>query len=304
MSYEEFLQDFHYLTLAHLNLDAFASYSPGLEKGITWVTDQKHGEWKKGESAGGSVLQSNDFWMNPQFLMNLKLENNIDEKVSLIISLMECGLINRMTPHAKYLGIFKVKAGQPPKKKYLYQDLEPIYFTSSPYRQLSTKLDLHPGSYVIIPCLGNKGEEAKFLVRFYIEGQEDLNFKGVNLNARKKEHKKKVRPKKDENQEDNGGFPNGLPEDYAGDYPEEYPEDYPEENLDENYDDYQGEGYYDDFDFYYDEEYDDEYFQQCEEYDDAQYMEIPEDFVMNIQRVSRVNNSYAHATDSRACLLM
>lgn len=291
-----------------------------MEKSVTWITDQKHGEWKKGETAGGSVLQTQEFWMNPQYLMTLNLQNKIDDKVSLIISLLECGLINRMTPHPKFLAVFKVKEGQPPKKKYLPNDLQPIFFTSSGYRQLSLKLDLQPGSYVVIPCLANKDEEAKFLLRFYIEGQEDLNFKGVNLNARKKEHKKKIRPKKKDDNENNEGYPEGypegvpegfpegdpegypegVPEGFPEDYPEGYPEGYPEDYPDDaNYDDY-----YDDFDAYFDEEYDDEYFQQCEEYEYGQDMDIPDDFVMNIQRVSKVNSSYAHATDSRACLLM
>ena len=59
-------------------------------------------------------------------------------------------------------------------KKYAKSDLVEVYYDSSyvGQREISKRLSLEPGGYVIMPSLFEKDVAMKFLLRIFIEGEE------------------------------------------------------------------------------------------------------------------------------------
>jgi hypothetical protein len=102
----------------------------------------------------------------------------------------------------------RARQGELSGSKYGYNDLEEV-FSPSTYitqRDVTYRLDLLPGCYVIIPSLFEKRMKGKFFLRVYIEGANDtdsnngsglLQFKAQGLNKKKNV---KVETEENENQ--------------------------------------------------------------------------------------------------------
>lgn len=247
------------------------------ESGIKydWIKKQMHGQWISGLTAGGCGNERfEDFWKNPQHLINLKLENDQDDLVSIIVSLIHKDQVKRrLERDGSYensneplnCSVYKKKNGVGSKKKYIYSDLEEVYsgvFYLS-QRELSFKLDLEPGEYVLIPSLFTKNLEGSYLLRVFIEGglSKHISIKNYDLDRKKK---KKV-PVEGINEENGENL-----------------------NIDIGYDE--------------EEEYEDEYENNFEEF------EIPEDLKANLKNFDKllIENQVGNGGEvvSRACLIM
>ena len=144
-----------------------------------WVKKEFVDELIPLENAGGC---GNDdpasFWLNPQFDVALKLPNKVDNKVYMIVSLMQLdytGKENSINFH-----IFKVKEGaiKDSSNKFSKKDLTKIYcneyYTNG--REVTARLNLDPGDYVIIPSTFEPNMEMKYLIRVFLEGRVE-NFR-------------------------------------------------------------------------------------------------------------------------------
>ena len=126
------------------------------------------------------------YWTNPQCSVTLSLKNSVDSKVSLIISLMQTDSARRRAATDGsfdssnvpiHFEVFKVTdSNQGTRtKKYTSDDLDRVY-AGSPYinqRSISARLNLEPGSYVIIPSTFDANVAAEFIVRVFIESSCD-----------------------------------------------------------------------------------------------------------------------------------
>lgn len=215
ITFDEFFKNFERLTFVHTNIAAFASYDSHLNSRVEWITKIMRGSWVKGETAGGfGDNKYEDYFMNPQYLINLQTQNNFDDKVTAIFSLMQCDLTNNVNPELAKIEVFRLNENVPNKKKYIYSDLEQVYYFRGYKRELAIKLNLKPGNYVIIPSLSVKDKEGRFLIRVFIEGKEDVNFKGINLGAKKITKKEEELKREKEKEEES--------DDESDEYDEEY----------------------------------------------------------------------------------
>ncbi|CAF0817426.1 unnamed protein product [Brachionus calyciflorus] len=253
ISLSEFIKNFDELDIVHVDFNAFSD-DTNSESKVNWINKQMIGSWKKGLNAGGCGNDRiEDFWKNPQYLITLKLENNQDDLVSIIVSLMQTDqCAKRLKSDATYensnepinCSVYKVLDGVGSKKKYAYNDLEEIFSHPSyiTQREITVKLDLQPGNYVFIPSLFDKDTEGNYVLRLFIEGgsSNDVKLRGVDLNKKKK-------PKNNESvnqvisNEENGEIISQQEtqeqddEEYEYEYEDEYEDNYEEVEIPEDY---------------------------------------------------------------------
>ena len=108
------------------------------------------------------VFDIAEYFKNPQYPISLKYENENQEKVSIIIFLIQTDTVKRRSMAGRYedsnlqinVSIYKItNSDKGNRRRYSEDDLEEIY-TGPTYlnlRSVSTRLDLDPGDYVIIP---------------------------------------------------------------------------------------------------------------------------------------------------------
>lgn len=176
--------------MVHLNFNAFSAPTNDITN-YKWVKKEFYDELIPFKNAGGC---GNDdlasFWLNPQFDFTLKLPNKVDNKVYMIVSLMQLDerIEKRYLLGANYTGkensinfhIFKVKEGaiKDSSNKFSKKDLTKIYcneyYTNG--REVTARLNLDPGDYVIIPSTFEPNMEMKYLIRVFLEGRVE-NFR-------------------------------------------------------------------------------------------------------------------------------
>lgn len=140
------------------------------------------------------------YWKNPQYNIHLKLENSVDDKVSVIIDLMQCELVKRRLTRGRKeeaiaftiyrvrdkdgLSQHKIEKG----KKFTEDQLEEVgtYGTYMFIRQVCKRFNLPAGDYVIIPSCFHKDVDMKYLMRVYTEGNLGSSVVVSNLNKQKK----------------------------------------------------------------------------------------------------------------------
>ena len=138
MIFEEFIKSFDNLDFVHVNLNAFFSKSSDYNFNVNWYCEEMRGEWSiERKTAGGcGNLNKDDFWMNPQLVINLTLENKNDQKVSTIISLMQTDTLSRrqLETNGSYIGvnlpinfaIYRVKNDEAQSATYKMDQLEKV----------------------------------------------------------------------------------------------------------------------------------------------------------------------------------
>ena len=172
-------------------------------------------------SGEGNYYDQEAYWLNPQYLLNLSSNNKADNKVSLIISLMQTEQVRKRTEtdgtyansnepmafaiyfiNEKNLNI-KILNNQ----KFTNHELKKVG-ASGEYqmqREVTKRFDLAAGSYVIIPSLSRKNKRMKFILRVYVEGDhaDNLDVHGSGLDRLisesliPKEKKKKTKEPKE-----------------------------------------------------------------------------------------------------------
>uniref|UniRef100_A0AAZ3SHN9 Calpain 1, (mu/I) large subunit a n=1 Tax=Oncorhynchus tshawytscha TaxID=74940 RepID=A0AAZ3SHN9_ONCTS len=181
MSFQEFLRQFSRLEICNLTADALS------EDGLShWNTIKFHGMWRRGSTAGGCRNHPNTFWINPQYKITLLEEDDDpeDDEVacSFLVALMQKDRRRYrgqgQDMHTIGFAIYEVRDKQ---NVHLKKD---FFLTHSScarsetfinLREVSNRLSLPPGEYLIVPSTFESGQEADFVLRVFTEKQSETD---------------------------------------------------------------------------------------------------------------------------------
>uniref|UniRef100_A0AAZ3SL79 Calpain 1, (mu/I) large subunit a n=1 Tax=Oncorhynchus tshawytscha TaxID=74940 RepID=A0AAZ3SL79_ONCTS len=183
MSFQEFLRQFSRLEICNLTADALS------EDGLShWNTIKFHGMWRRGSTAGGCRNHPNTFWINPQYKITLLEEDDDpeDDEVacSFLVALMQKDRRRYrgqgQDMHTIGFAIYEVR-DKGCQNVHLKKD---FFLTHSScarsetfinLREVSNRLSLPPGEYLIVPSTFESGQEADFVLRVFTEKQSETD---------------------------------------------------------------------------------------------------------------------------------
>ncbi|XP_074541424.1 calpain-3b [Halichoeres trimaculatus] len=180
MSFDDFKKNFTKLEMCNLTPDTLQG-----DERHTWTVSVNEGRWVKGSSAGGCRNFPDTFWTNPQYRLQLYEEDDDpeDEKVActVVVALMQKGRRKQRHQGAKFLTIgfslYEVpkemcgKNQHLPKDFFLYTASKAKCKTYINLREVTERIRLPPGEYVIIPTTFEPHQEGEFILRVFSEKQ-------------------------------------------------------------------------------------------------------------------------------------
>lgn len=182
ISYEDFLTYFDDVEICILSADSLTDdlYKKQSSK---WGLMTFEGNWVEGVSAGGCRNYPANFYQNPQYVMTLTETDKNDDKCSVVIALLQkhrrsrkdLGLDNlpigfaiyRVTPKdlaLKPLGMNFFKTNRVAGDSPAFMNI----------REVSFRLKLPPGQYLIVPSTYEPNQEAEFLIRIFSQTSTSL----------------------------------------------------------------------------------------------------------------------------------
>ncbi|XP_056104214.1 calpain 1, (mu/I) large subunit a isoform X1 [Rhinichthys klamathensis goyatoka] len=183
MSFSEFLRQFSRLEICNLSPDALSD-----DDLSHWNTIKFHGAWRRGSTAGGCRNHPNTFWINPQYKITLLEEDDDpeDEEVacSLLVALMQKDR-RRHRRHGQDMHTIGFALYEIPEEYAGCQNVhlkKDFFLTNSSsarsetfinLREVSTRLSLPPGEYIIVPSTFEPSQEADFVLRVFTEKQSE-----------------------------------------------------------------------------------------------------------------------------------
>lgn len=171
MSFDDFLMRFDELSIC-------TNRSQGDdEKNGSWKWTEFNGEWVKGKSAGGCLMNKTTFHLNPQYVIKLEEPDKNDNKgpCSIFLSLTQKNRRSREGANTYIsLGyvIYKLEQYNPddgPIGEMFFRFTQPLEYTSSftKIRGITARLNLSAGQYLIVPSSFDSSNESQFLLRVY-----------------------------------------------------------------------------------------------------------------------------------------
>ncbi|KAM3180271.1 hypothetical protein ACTXT7_016610, partial [Hymenolepis weldensis] len=153
------------------------------------------GEWTKNINAGGCANFKDTYWTNPQFKITATDTDPSDDdnKCTLVVGLMQKNMRKKGASKFHTIGFCIYQL--PPNtegilKRNFFMYNRPLAiseFTNT--REVTIKLQVLPGSYLIVPSTFNPNEEGQFIIRCFTETLmkedecDDKNsFKGLSEN--------------------------------------------------------------------------------------------------------------------------
>ncbi|XP_062319633.1 calpain-1 catalytic subunit-like isoform X1 [Osmerus eperlanus] len=183
LSFQEFLRQFSRLEICNLTPDALSD--DGLSH---WNTIKFHGTWRRGSTAGGCRNHPNTFWINPQYKITLLEEDDDpeDDEVacSFLVALMQKDRRRYRRQgqdmHTIGFAIYEVRAlRRGCQNVHLKKD---FFLTNSScarsetfinLREVSSRLRLPPGEYLVVPSTFEPSQDADFVLRVFTEKQSE-----------------------------------------------------------------------------------------------------------------------------------
>ncbi|KAM6991926.1 calpain-3b [Tautogolabrus adspersus] len=180
MCFDDFKKNFTKLEMCNLTPDILQG-----DERHTWTVSVNEGRWVRGSSAGGCRNFPETFWTNPQYRLQLFEEDDDPEDgqvvCSFVVALMQKG--RRMQRHqgAKFLtigfSIYEVPKEMRGQDQHLQKDF--FLYTASKakcktyinLREVTERIRLPPGEYVIIPTTFEAHQEGEFILRVFSEKQ-------------------------------------------------------------------------------------------------------------------------------------
>uniref|UniRef100_A0A3B4E213 Calpain catalytic domain-containing protein n=1 Tax=Pygocentrus nattereri TaxID=42514 RepID=A0A3B4E213_PYGNA len=186
MSFQEFKRQFSRLEICNLTPDALNDDSLSY-----WNTIKFEGGWRRGSTAGGCRNHANTFWINPQYKITLLEEDDDpedDEKAcSFLVALMQKDRRRYRKQgqdmHTIGFAIYEFQGCQSVHLKkdfFLRHSSCARSETFINLREVSSRLRLPPGEYLIVPSTFEPGKEADFVLRVFTEKQR-FQFGGMQV---------------------------------------------------------------------------------------------------------------------------
>uniref|UniRef100_A0A672LGW6 Calpain-1 catalytic subunit-like n=1 Tax=Sinocyclocheilus grahami TaxID=75366 RepID=A0A672LGW6_SINGR len=182
MSFQEFKRQFSRLEICNLTPDALSEDSQNF-----WNTIKFNGTWRRGSTAGGCRNHPNTFWINPQYKIMLLEEDDDpeDDEVacSFLVALMQKDRRRYRKQgqdmHTIGFALYEVpEEFRGSQSVHLKKDFFLRHSSCARsesfinLREVSTRLKLPPGEYLIVPSTFEAGKEADFVLRVFTEKQE------------------------------------------------------------------------------------------------------------------------------------
>ncbi|XP_056252276.1 calpain-1 catalytic subunit-like isoform X1 [Seriola aureovittata] len=183
MSFSEFTRQFSRLEICNLTPDVLSD--DGLSH---WNTIKFYGTWRRGSTAGGCRNHPNTFWINPQYKITLLEEDDDpeDDEVacSFLVALMQKDR-RRYRHHGQDMHTIGFALYEIPEE---YRGCQNVHLKKNFFlnhsscarsetfinlREVSTRLRLPPGEYLIVPSTFEPGKEADFVLRVFTEKQSE-----------------------------------------------------------------------------------------------------------------------------------
>ncbi|TNN40259.1 Calpain-1 catalytic subunit [Liparis tanakae] len=181
MSYSDFLREFTRLELCNLTADALQDHQ--LKK---WSSSLYQGEWRRGSTAGGCRNFPATFWLNPQFKIVLQHPDTPGgSDCSFLVGLMQKDRRRKrqegqdMETIGFALYEFTGRSGVHLKRDFFLTHASSArseLFIN--LREVSSRLQLPAGEYIIVPSTFEPHKEADFCLRVFSEkpsGIEELD---------------------------------------------------------------------------------------------------------------------------------
>ncbi|KAB0341424.1 hypothetical protein FD754_018350 [Muntiacus muntjak] len=181
MSFSDFLRQFSRLEICNLSLDSLSS-----EEVHKWNLVLFNGCWTRGSTAGGCQNYPATYWTNPQFKIHLdEVDNHQEESVSEPCCTVLLGLMQKNRRRQKRMGQGMLSIGYAvykiPKELASHTDAHlgrdfflgrPPAARSSTYvnlREVSARVRLPPGEYVVVPATFQPFQDGDFCLRVFSE---------------------------------------------------------------------------------------------------------------------------------------
>uniref|UniRef100_A0A7N6FHF1 Calpain 1, (mu/I) large subunit a n=1 Tax=Anabas testudineus TaxID=64144 RepID=A0A7N6FHF1_ANATE len=182
MSFSDFLRQFSRLEICNLTPDALS------EDALShWNTMKFYGTWRRGSTAGGCRNHPNTFWINPQYKITLLEEDDDpdDDEVacSFLVALMQKDRRRYRRQgqdmHTIGFALYEYRGCQNvhlKKNFFLSHSSCARSETFINLREVSTRLRLPPGEYLIVPSTFEPSKEADFVLRVFTEKQSETEY--------------------------------------------------------------------------------------------------------------------------------
>uniref|UniRef100_A0AAQ5ZDK3 Calpain 11 n=1 Tax=Amphiprion ocellaris TaxID=80972 RepID=A0AAQ5ZDK3_AMPOC len=188
MSFSDFMRQFSRLEICNLTPDVLSEDSLS-----HWNTIKFYGTWRRGSTAGGCRNHPNTFWINPQYKITLLEEDDDpeDDEVacSFLVALMQKDRRRYRRQgqdmHTIGFALYEVRTEMEnqccqnvhlKKNFFLSHSSCARSETFINLREVSTRLRLPPGEYLIVPSTFEPGKEADFVLRVFTEKQSETDF--------------------------------------------------------------------------------------------------------------------------------
>ncbi|KAJ1105667.1 hypothetical protein NDU88_003072 [Pleurodeles waltl] len=182
MSFRDFLREFSRLEICNLTPDALKA-----RRYRKWNTTLYDGAWRRGSTAGGCRNYPATFWVNPQFKIKLDEVDDDDDYgsergCSFLLSLMQKNRRKekRFGRDMETIG-FAVYEVPPENVGQSAVHLKRDFFLTNSsrarseqfinLREVSTRLKLPPGEYIVVPSTFEPNKEADFVIRVFSENK-------------------------------------------------------------------------------------------------------------------------------------
>ncbi|KAG2467084.1 CANX protein, partial [Polypterus senegalus] len=179
MAFKEFLTQYSRLEICNLTPDALTEDALSY-----WNTIKFDGGWRRGSTAGGCRNNPNTFWINPQYKITLLEEDDDPDDnelaCSFLVALMQKDRRRYRRQgqdmHTIGFAVYEYKGCQNVHLKkdfFLTHGSCARSETFINLREVSTRLRLPPGEYIIVPSTFEPSKEADFVLRVFTEKQSE-----------------------------------------------------------------------------------------------------------------------------------
>uniref|UniRef100_A0A8C5N9B9 Calpain-1 catalytic subunit n=1 Tax=Gouania willdenowi TaxID=441366 RepID=A0A8C5N9B9_GOUWI len=189
MSFSDFLREFSRLEICNLTADALQNSQ--LKK---WSSALYQSEWRRGSTAGGCRNYPATFWLNPQFKLALQHpDSSANGDCTFLVALMQKDRRKkrREGKDMETIGfaLYEVRTSSGKSGVHLKRDFFLTHGSSARselfinLREVSSRLRLPVGEYIIVPSTFEPHKESDFTLRVFSEKPADSDRVSINVCA-------------------------------------------------------------------------------------------------------------------------